>query len=180
MSKATDAVTLATAELGKPYVYGAEGPGAFDCSGLVQWVYSHVGIGLPRTAAAQQAATTPTSQPAPGDLVFWGEPAYHVGIYLGAGQVLDAPHTGAKVQTRAVWGEPTYGKVSGSGSVASATAPLTAANAALFSGPADWADRIVGSFRDTAITVAVAGLGIALVALGGWRSFGSFTKGGSS
>lgn len=120
MSKATDVIAWAQLELGKPYQYGAEGPTDFDCSGLVQYVYAEEGIALPRTAHEQQAATKPVAVPAPGDLVFYGQPAHHVGIYIGNGRMIDAPDVGLSVRTEPV-GSPTgYGRVAGGGAGTSA------------------------------------------------------------
>lgn len=104
-------ISTALTQLGLPYVYGAESPGrAFDCSGLTQWVFSKVGINLPRTADAQFHASRSTSTPRPGDLVFYlsGGSAYHVGIYLSPGFMIVAPHTGTVVQKEAIWGHPVY------------------------------------------------------------------------
>jgi len=72
-----------------------------------------VGVQLPRTAAGQEAVSRPTSAPRPGDLVFFGVPgaAYHVAIYLGGGQMFDAPHTGAAVRVEPVWDGARYGQV---------------------------------------------------------------------
>jgi cell wall-associated NlpC family hydrolase len=101
------AVAYALAQLGTPYVWGGDGPGGFDCSGLVQAAYAAAGVALPRTAQAQYDAgpPVPTGAPlAPGDLVFFGEGADavdHVGIVVGSGEMVDAPHTGAVVR-----GEP--------------------------------------------------------------------------
>jgi cell wall-associated NlpC family hydrolase len=100
------AVAYALAQLGTPYRWGGEGPGGFDCSGLVQAAYASAGIWLPRVAQAQYDATAgeavPTGQPlAPGELVFFGaDPAdvTHVGIVVSPGQMVDAPHTGAVVR----------------------------------------------------------------------------------
>jgi peptidoglycan DL-endopeptidase CwlO len=94
-------VAAAVAELGVPYVWGGESPSGFDCSGLAQWCYAHAGIGIPRTATAQQQASqyVPIGEAQPGDLVFFGGPgySYHVGIYVGGGSMIAAPHTGAVV-----------------------------------------------------------------------------------
>ncbi|MGL4848451.1 MAG: NlpC/P60 family protein [Clostridium sp.] len=86
--------------IGVPYVYGDENPATgFDCSGLMQYIFAHGGVDLPRTAAGQQSVGTPVAKGdlQPGDLVFWGDPAYHVAVYIGGGQILVAPHTGAYV-----------------------------------------------------------------------------------
>ncbi|HEY0869512.1 MAG TPA: NlpC/P60 family protein, partial [Acidothermaceae bacterium] len=70
--------------------------------------FAAAGISLPHSAAGQQHAgrRVPLSQLQPGDLVFWGSPAYHVGIYVGGGRIIDAPHTGTDVQIQALWGRP--------------------------------------------------------------------------
>jgi peptidoglycan DL-endopeptidase CwlO len=93
------------------YVYGGTTPAGFDCSGFTQYVFRQVGISLPRTAEAQRAATTPVSNPQPGDLVFFGSPAYHVGIYAGNGMMWDSPRTGKAVALRSIWSSTvTYGR----------------------------------------------------------------------
>ncbi|SCE49955.1 NlpC/P60 family protein, partial [Streptomyces sp. DfronAA-171] len=70
------------------------GPGAFDCSGLMQWAWGRAGVGLPRTSQAQAGAgqRVPLSQARPGDLVTYRSDASHVGMYVGGGQVIHAPH----------------------------------------------------------------------------------------
>ena len=78
-------VNIARGLLGIPYVYGGASPSGFDCSGFTQYVFGKAGISIPRTASAQQHAATRVSNPKPGDLVFFGSPAYHVGIYTGNG-----------------------------------------------------------------------------------------------
>jgi cell wall-associated NlpC family hydrolase len=99
------AIQAALAQLGKPYVWGATGPDSFDCSGLMQWAWAQVGIHIPRVASDQQSWSTPVpiSQVQPGDFVFFGNPAYHVGMYIGNGMMVDAPHTGAFVEVVPVW-----------------------------------------------------------------------------
>ncbi|MEW9550473.1 NlpC/P60 family protein [Nonomuraea sp. NPDC050783] len=91
-------VAAAKLHLGKPYVWGANGPSAFDCSGLAYYVLNQAGIKIgDTTAAGYQASGKPVSSPQPGDLVFFGHPASHVGIYLGDGKMIHAPHPGASV-----------------------------------------------------------------------------------
>jgi cell wall-associated NlpC family hydrolase len=100
----TAAVNLAMSQLGVPYVWGGETPGVgFDCSGLVQWAYSRVGISLPRTSQAQWGATMhlpPGAALAPGDLVFFGpsDGPTHVGIVIGNGLMIDAPNSTSVVR----------------------------------------------------------------------------------
>ncbi len=98
----TSAVSLAEQQIGTPYVFGGSQPGGFDCSGLVQWTYGKLGVDLPRTSAEQGKSGTPVS-PAdarPGDLVYFDHqgPVDHIGIYVGGGKWVVAPHTGAKVR----------------------------------------------------------------------------------
>lgn len=89
---------------GLPYLYGGTSPSTgFDCSGFTSYVFRQVGISLPRTAEQQRQATTPVSNPQPGDLVFFGAPAYHVGIYVGNGMMIDSPRTGSVISVRSIW-----------------------------------------------------------------------------
>ncbi len=100
-------VNLALQQVGKPYVFGAEGPNAFDCSGLVQWVFKRCGKNLPRTAEEQFRVGTPVqkNQLQPGDLVFFAntyKPGIsHVGIYIGNGKFVHAANSreGVKVSS---------------------------------------------------------------------------------
>jgi cell wall-associated NlpC family hydrolase len=98
--RAAAAVAAARSALGKPYVWGAAGPGGFDCSGLMQWSYAQAGVFLPRTSQAQRVAgrQVPLSQAQPGDLVTYRSDASHVGMYVGNGQVIHAPYPGAPVR----------------------------------------------------------------------------------
>jgi cell wall-associated NlpC family hydrolase len=91
------AASIALHYLGVPYVYGGASPSGFDCSGLVMYVYAQLGISLPHYTVAQWNATQPVSSPAPGDLVFFNGLG-HVGIYLGGGRFVNAPHTGSVVR----------------------------------------------------------------------------------
>lgn len=97
---------------GLMYQYGGTSPSTgFDCSGFTQYVFSRVGISLPRTADEQRQAVTPVSNPQPGDLVFFGSPAYHVGIYAGNGMMWDSPRSGEAVGKRAIFSSNvTYGR----------------------------------------------------------------------
>ncbi|MET9375098.1 NlpC/P60 family protein [Streptomyces sp. NPDC002992] len=99
-SRAAAAVIAARSAIGMPYVWGATGPRAFDCSGLMVWSYRQAGISLPRTSSAQRYAgrQVPLSQAQPGDLVTYRSDASHVGIYAGDGQVIHAPYPGARVR----------------------------------------------------------------------------------
>jgi cell wall-associated NlpC family hydrolase len=90
------AAVLAKAQLGKPYQWGAAGPDRFDCSGLVQYVYSNLGVALPRVSGQQAGAGVPVDHKdlRPGDLVFFklnGSRIDHVGIYVGGGRFIHAP-----------------------------------------------------------------------------------------
>ena len=100
-------VALAVAQIGTPYVWGGAAPGGFDCSGLVQWAYAQVGINLPRTAQGQYDTAAPiaASQLQPGDLLFYAQTypdpsstITHVGIYVGNGQMINAPTDGDVVR----------------------------------------------------------------------------------
>ncbi len=91
------AASIALHYLGVPYVWGGASPSGFDCSGLVMYVYAQLGISLPHYTVAQWNATDPISSPEPGDLVFFNGLG-HVGIYIGGGRFVDAPHTGSVVR----------------------------------------------------------------------------------
>ncbi len=99
-SAAATAVAAAESRVGDPYVWGAAGPGEFDCSGLVMWAYEQAGIDLPHYSGAQFSDTTQVSMSdlQPGDLVFPANPGEHVAMYIGNGEIVQAPYTGADVQ----------------------------------------------------------------------------------
>ena len=110
-SKREQITSTALKYLGVPYVWGGTTPAGFDCSGFVQYVYRECGISLPRVADAQQAYAKPvsTANLQPGDLVFWGYGAYHVGIYLGQGKYVHAPAPGQCVKIQSVYEYPYTG-----------------------------------------------------------------------
>ncbi|MEU6557499.1 NlpC/P60 family protein [Streptomyces sp. NPDC046915] len=99
-ARAAAAVAAARSALGRPYVWGANGPSGFDCSGLMQWSYAQAGVHLPRTSQEQRYAgrQIPLSQARPGDLVVYRSDAGHVAMYAGNGQVIHAPYPGAPVR----------------------------------------------------------------------------------
>jgi peptidoglycan DL-endopeptidase CwlO len=107
---AAAAVRAALGQVGKPYRWGATGPASFDCSGLVRFAYAQAGLSLPRTSRQQWSAGrhVPVDGLRPGDLVFWArdpaDPAtiHHVGLYVGQGLMVHAPHTGALVRVDAL------------------------------------------------------------------------------
>jgi len=146
--------------LGDPYVYGAEGPKEFDCSGLVQYVFQGLGVkNVPRTSSEQWRWVTKISyaQLQPGDLVFsqWpgdGDPQPgHVAVYVGDGQIIEAPHTGESVHQvpldsgyrKFVTG---YGRIPGAsggaagGSAGAATGTLGSTAGAVDAGKVNWAN----------------------------------------
>lgn len=99
-SIAVQALRYALTQQGKPYVWGAAGPNAYDCSGLVQWAYKRVGVNLPHNAAMQSVLGKPVARAdlQVGDLVFFYTPVSHVGIYVGGGKILNAATTGQPVK----------------------------------------------------------------------------------
>lgn len=109
--RAAAAVAFARAQIGKPYVWGATGPGSFDCSGLTQAAWSAAGVSLPRTTYEQIKAghRVATSQLQPGDLVFYYGGITHVGLYVGGGRIIHAPHPGAAVEYAPVGEMPVSG-----------------------------------------------------------------------
>jgi cell wall-associated NlpC family hydrolase len=98
-------VGIAMHYLGVPYVWGGASPRGFDCSGLVMYVFAQIGVSLPHSTYAQVGMGSPVSmdQLQPGDLVFFAG-ASHVGIYIGGGQFIHAPHTGDVVKISSLSG----------------------------------------------------------------------------
>ncbi|WP_372454949.1 C40 family peptidase [Streptomyces buecherae] len=98
--RAAAAVRAAQSAVGAPYAWGQSGPGSFDCSGLTQWAWRQAGVAVPRTSQGQAGVgqRVPLSQAQPGDLVVYRGDASHVGMYVGGGQVIHAPHPGANVR----------------------------------------------------------------------------------
>jgi peptidoglycan DL-endopeptidase CwlO len=98
-SQAGQAVAFAYAQIGKPYVWGAAGPGSYDCSGLVSAAWAAAGVTIPRTTYDQWASLPhiPLSDLQPGDLILYNGES-HVAIYVGDGYIIDAPHAGAVVE----------------------------------------------------------------------------------
>ncbi len=104
-TQAGKAVAFAYAQLGKPYQWGATGPGSYDCSGLVQAAWGAAGVAIPRTTYEQWAALPHISTSAlePGDLVYF-DGIGHVAMYVGGGSIIDAPQTGSNVQKMSLSG----------------------------------------------------------------------------
>lgn len=114
------AISYAKAQLGKPYIFGGEGPTGYDCSGLTMKSYAYAGLYIGSHSvndqfftAANRGQIVPYSQRQPGDLIFWGDSPgnfYHEGIYLGGGMMIAAPTEGDVVKIQSVWGSP-WGQV---------------------------------------------------------------------
>ena len=102
---AAAAVAEARRQLGKPYEYGSPGPDSFDCSGLTSYAWRAGGRALPHSSAAQYGATSrvDVDQIEPGDLVFYGSPIHHVGIYAGDGLMVEASETGTPVRMATIF-----------------------------------------------------------------------------
>ena len=112
-SVSTSSVLSTAASLvGTPYVYGGTSRSGWDCSGFTQYVFARHGKSLPRTAEQQRRATTRVYSPQPGDLVFFGAPAWHMGIYAGNGMMYDAGNARVDTTKRKIWtSNVTYGRV---------------------------------------------------------------------
>lgn len=102
--------------VGHPYRWGGAAPGGFDCSGLVRWAFASSGKHLPHSSRAQRAATLPigADQAVSGDLVFFGNPVHHVGIYMGQGMMVHSPRAGDVVKISSIHNmgsAPHFGRV---------------------------------------------------------------------
>lgn len=108
---ATGIVNAARKAIGVPYVWGGSSiPPGLDCSGLVYWAAHQMGSKIPRlTAAGYQSGSSAGNSNVPGNLLFWGSPAWHVAIASGGGRMVEAPKPGAYVRETGIWGSPTAG-----------------------------------------------------------------------
>ncbi|MBF6046928.1 hypothetical protein GO001_17075 [Streptomyces sp. NRRL B-1677] len=107
--RAAAALAAAQGKIGSPYVWGATGPGSFDCSGLTGWAYAQAGVTLPRISQDQANAGTriyDQSQLKPGDLVLFYGDLHHIGLYAGNGMTLHAPKPGANVRYESMGNMP--------------------------------------------------------------------------
>jgi peptidoglycan DL-endopeptidase CwlO len=102
------ALQSALSKIGSPYRYGAAGPTAFDCSGLVNWAFKNAGVALPRTSRALSKVGAPVARAdlRPGDLVFFYQPVSHVAIYIGDGKVVHASSRRSPVKISNLAGMP--------------------------------------------------------------------------
>lgn len=170
LTKLEAVLAFAHAQIGEPYLWGGEGNGGFDCSGLVQMAYRTAGVALPRVASAQYAATPRVSGPLRvGDLVFFGTPSnvHHVGIYVGNGKMLDAPHTGAKVRIEPLFSDylGATRPLAGGAGAADTTSPLATPTA----GAAGDGDGLAGGFRHIVVESVLVLGAVGLVGLGLWQ-----------
>lgn len=110
-SGASAAIAEAQRQLGKPYEWGAAGPDSFDCSGLTMWSWRAGGKSLPHSTYAQWDSTSRVAiaDLQPGDLVFFGSDLHHMGLYVGNGQMIEAPYTGAYVRYASIFRSDLYG-----------------------------------------------------------------------
>ncbi len=98
------AIAAGYSKIGTPYQWGGSGPGTFDCSGFTSYAWRAAGVNLPHSSRAQYATTKRVSRDdlQPGDLVFFGSPIHHVGMYIGGGNMLDASTYGRPVAVRSI------------------------------------------------------------------------------
>ena len=111
---AARAVAAAKSQIGVPYIWATSNPGvSFDCSGLTMWAWAQAGVSMGHYTGAQynQFSKVPYEAMQPGDLVFFGSDLHHMGIFIGGGMMIDAPHTGAWVRYASVYGSDFAGAV---------------------------------------------------------------------
>jgi cell wall-associated NlpC family hydrolase len=106
------AIKAAEGEIGVPYSWGGASPSGFDCSGLMLWSWAKAGISLPHSSSSQSTmgVYVPLSQLQPGDLIFFGSPIHHVGMYVGNGDMIDAPDTGSTVKIQPIFSGARFGR----------------------------------------------------------------------
>ena len=111
--RARTAIEEGYRHLGKPYQWGGNGPDSFDCSGFTSWVWRAAGVSLPRTSRDQyaQGRKVARADVQPGDLLFFGSPIHHVGVYVGDGQMINAPQSGGRVRVQAAFRSDYVGAV---------------------------------------------------------------------
>ncbi len=167
MNAADTAIAFARAQIDKPYVFGATGPNAYDCSGLVSAAYKSAGITLGRTTYQQilDGTSVDRSGLQPGDLIF-PDPG-HVQLYVGNNEVIEAPHTGAFVRQVQIWGFWKARRVADPGQSATLTSinPLN---------PASWVDSAQQILQGMEAADKVAGH---LVDPEFWKRVGLFATG---
>jgi cell wall-associated NlpC family hydrolase len=178
-SGTTAAKVIAEAKkyLGVKYVWGGESPTGFDCSGLVQYVYKKFGVELPRVSQDQAHAGRAISRAdaKPGDLVFFGKPATHVGVYLGNGMMLDAPNSRSVVRVEKLWSNvsgfrrvlpesafaaaaaPAAARIAGPAGVSAPGSSVSALAAKLPAAGKQWADEITAAARKNGVNPALLG-----------------------
>ena len=111
-TRAEEAVAFALSQRGKPYRWGGVGPGGYDCSGLTLKAWKEAGVSLPHNSRAQYRATNRVdrSDLRPGDLVFFGSPIHHVGMYIGDGKMVHSPSRGKDVHVTDIFGSSYYSR----------------------------------------------------------------------
>lgn len=162
------------AEIGHPYQWGGAGPDTFDCSGLIVFLYSKFGVALPHKASLQQSLCTDTTSPQLGDLVFYGRPAHHVGLYIGTGRMVNAPDVGKPVQYADVGTPTNYGHIPGvtvKADIGSGLDVGTAFNNVVDAATGGWIDYVKSFISalmnpNTWLRIGETTLGIILIAVG--------------
>ena len=181
MATLADIVSLAQSQLGKGYQYGAASNSAltqfyYDCSSLVQSIFAHAGISLPRTSQQQAGSVTQVSNPQPGDLVFASFQSLndHVGIYLGNGQVLsalDEAH-GVNISNVANWPGAWFGGVSGVYSGSSPSSPPASSGGS--SGGSNSPVTSFGGAQWHTVLIATFVVGMSVYLIANWHDTGGW------